>query len=365
MVKDKLKLAIVGYGRLGKAVEQALRRDYPNYELEIITRRPIDVTKHTSLQVIDYQDVIQNPKKYEDRYKGYILCSGAADLLTQGPFFAKLGKNIVILDSFDNHANVVSYFESIHNPAIENRNTYIYGLGWHPGLLSLMDSLQRTLFPGATTCVAYGSNPSGGLSMGHGEEVRKKVEGVVDARQYTHMNLEIIERIRSGEKVGDVLPRDKIWREVFVVAEENADLNKIEQDIKTMPGYYAPYDTIVIFVSQEELDKIDKERGMCHDGIVLTVGHTGLGNQASIETKVVMKNNAEFTAYIIIAYLRAAMSLNQSGQEELNELNKLTGDKTRFEEKIRNRCFGAKTVFNIPAELLAQESPMELIRTRL
>ncbi|PKM91984.1 MAG: diaminopimelate dehydrogenase, partial [Euryarchaeota archaeon HGW-Euryarchaeota-1] len=310
---DKLKIGIVGYGNIGKAVELAVQNN-PDMVVEgIITRRPESVSPISGVQVLS----IQEAEKRKDCFDVFVLCGGSAtDLPKQGPFFARLGNCV---DSYDTHANMYQYFDSINKVAKENKNTYVISAGWDPGTFSMERVFQNTFLPGAKPYTFYGLTPRGGLSMGHSDAVRR-VEGVANARQYTHANHEAIEGVRSGENL-DLIPRDMHWRECFVVAKKGADLNKIEQDIKTMPGYFAPYHTTVTFVSQEELDEIDKKRGMCHDGLVLAVGETSPGKWAVMEYKNQWDSNPEATANIMLAYARAGYLLNKKGKFKLNELD--------------------------------------------
>ena len=364
---DKLTIGIVGYGNIGKAVELAAQKNPDMVVGGVITRRPESVSPISGVQVLS----IQEAEKYKDDFDVFMLCGGSAtDLPKQGPFFARLGNCV---DSYDTHAKMCPYFDSIEKVAKKYKNTCVISTGWDPGTFSMERVLQNTFLPGAKSYAFYGLTPQGGLSMGHSDAVRR-VEGVADARQYTHANHETIERVRSGENLNLILG-NMHRRECFVVAKKGADLNKIEQDIKTMPNYFEPFETKVHFISQEELDKNHSD--MPHDGIVLAVGETSPGKRAVIEYKNQWGSNPEATANIMLAYARACYLLNKKGKFKLNELDnqfgnkiidglvKMLGKKTTMESSIIDEHFGAKTVFDFSPRKLTTYPYGAIIGTKL
>lgn len=327
---DKIRMAIVGFGNIGRGVKKSIERNeelYGDVTLAgIITRRPEQVSEEVS----DVQVV----KHYEGRVLEpdvAILCGGSAnDLPKQGPYFAGVFNTV---DSFDNHKKIPGYSDKVDEVAKHTGHVSIFSTGWDPGTFSLERLLADAFIPGVKAYGFYGLTEKGGLSMGHSDAIRG-IEGVKDARQYTHAKPEAIERVRSGENP-DLKPGDMHWRDCYVVAEEGADLDRIEHDIKTMPDYFKQYKTEVHFVTQEELDK--NHSGMPHDGVVIASGITGDGNKALIEYKNQWDSNPEATANIMVASARAAYRMKKDGKS------------------------GAFTLLDIPPAYLSPHSREELL----
>ena len=235
-----------------------------------------------------------------------IMCGGSAtDLPVQVPKFAK---HFNTVDSFDTHKKIPKYLEVVNESAKAGGKLAICSNGWDPGLFSLIRELIASVFPGAKIYTFWGE----GVSQGHSDAIRR-IDGVKDARQYTIPMEAALKAVRSGSNP-ELTVRQKHTRECFVVTEEGADLKKIESEIKTMPNYFADYDTTVHFISEEELQR--DHAGIPHGGFVIRTGNTGWNHENThvIEYSLKLDSNPEFTASVIIAYARAAYRLNQEGQ---------------------------------------------------
>lgn len=326
-----IKVGIVGYGNIGRGVEAAITQS-PDMELvAVFTRRaPETLTIETATAKVEHMDALLN-------YKGIIdvmiLCGGSAtDLPVQGP---ELAANFNTIDSFDTHARIPEYFESVNEKALEAGTTSIISVGWDPGLFSMIRMMSGAILPVGEDYTFWGK----GVSQGHSDALRR-VAGVKNAIQYTIPMDEAVESVRRGDNP-ELTTRQKHLRECFVVAEEGADLAAIENTIKTMPNYFADYDTIVNFVSEEEL-KANHSK-MPHGGFVFRTGVTGLEeeNKQIIEFSLKLDSNPQFTANVLVAYARAAVRMNKEGMK------------------------GAKSVFDVPLSYLSAKSNLELMRDLL
>jgi diaminopimelate dehydrogenase len=332
-MSKKIRVAIVGYGNVGRGVMKAVARN-ADMEVTCVLSRSVErVSKELGGAVpVFAADDIESLKKSADVA---ILCGGSKeDLPVQGPFYAR---HISTIDSFDNHSQVPAYFKSMDEVASAAGTVALISIGWDPGTFSLERVLGNAFIPGARTYGFYGLGPRGGLSMGHSDAIRS-LPGVIDARQYTHAIPEAVEKVRSGQNP-ELKPGDMHWRECFVVAEDNADTGAIEEAIKAMPGYFAPYRTVVHFLSQEELTQ--KYTGFPHDGVVIGSGTTGDGNQALLEYRNVWGSNPEATAHILVAHARAA---------------------ARFVNEGRS---GALTILDVPPAYLSPHSREDLLASFL
>lgn len=307
-----IKIGILGYGNLGKGVECAVKHN-PDMELAaVFTRRD-----KASLKVLTpgvKVCSVQEAESMKDEIDVMILCGGSAtDLPVQTP---ELAKNFHVVDSFDTHARIPEHFEAVDAAAKESGHVGIISVGWDPGMFSLNRLYGSAVLPEGKDYTFWGR----GVSQGHSDAIRR-VEGVKDARQYTVPVEAALQAVRNGENP-ELTTRQKHTRECFVVAEEGADLKRIEEEIVTMPNYFADYDTTVHFISEEELMRDHK--GIPHGGFVIRTGKTGWENEHShvIEYSLKLDSNPEFTASVIAAYARAAYRLGKEG---------VTGCKTVFE----------------------------------
>ncbi len=262
-----------------------------------------------------------------------ILCGGSAtDLPVQSPEYVKMFN---IVDSFDTHANIPEHYQKVDAAAKEAGRVGIISVGWDPGMFSLNRMYASAILPDGKDYTFWGK----GVSQGHSDAIRR-IEGVKDAKQYTIPVSAALDAVRNGENP-ELAARDKHTRECFVVLEEGADAAKVEYEIKTMPNYFADYDTTVHFISEEELKK--NHSGIPHGGFVLRSGKTGWEEENShlIEYRIKLDSNPEFTSCVIAAYARAAYRLYKEGQS------------------------GCKTVFDIAPAYLSAKDNAELIATLL
>ena len=307
----KIKIAILGYGNLGKGIECAARQ---NDDLELVgvfTRREPDTVK-TLTGVPVYAESELLAKKNE--IDVLILCGGSAtDLPIQTPNYANYFN---VVDSFDTHAKIPGHFKAVDEAAKKAGKIAMISVGWDPGMFSLNRLYGNCILRDGKDYTFWGK----GVSQGHSDAIRR-IEGVKNAKQYTVPIEEALTSVRAGENP-ELSTRQKHTRECYVVAEEGADKARIEQEIKTMPNYFADYDTTVHFITEEEL--IRDHSGIPHGGFVLRSGKTGLQgeNKHLIEYRLQLDSNPEFTACVLVAYARAAYRMNQEN---------MTGCKTVFD----------------------------------
>jgi len=298
-----IRIGIVGYGNLGRGVESALSHSQDMELVAVFTRRdPTTVKTHTNVSVYDMEKL----NDMKDEIDVLILCGGSAnDLPIQT---VELAKNYNVVDSFDTHAKIPEHFSNVNASSMAGKHISIISVGWDPGLFSLNRLYGQAILPNGADYTFWGK----GVSQGHSDAIRR-IAGVQDARQYTIPVEAALESVRKGENP-ELTTRQKHTRECFVVAKEGEDLARIENEIKTMPNYFADYDTTVHFISQEELDK--NHKGIPHGGVVLRSGVTGFDdeNQHVIEYKLTLDSNPEFTSSVLVAYARAAYRMYQEGQ---------------------------------------------------
>lgn len=304
----KTRVAIVGYGNVGRGVQEAIKQA-PDMELSaIFTRRPKKVSNEVNDAPVFY--TASSSQLESVTADVAILCGGSArDLPVQGPSFAK---HFSTVDSFDTHFNansnaydVPEHFAAMQAAAIRNGHVSIISAGWDPGIFSLMRILFDAILPGAHLYTFWGP----GVSQGHSSEVRK-IRGVKDARQYTIPIDDALEQVRQG-KTPDFTARQMHKRIVYVVADKGADKERIKQKIISMPNYFEPYDTEVIFITAGEMKK--NHSSYPHGGFVLVSGMTGEGNKVVLEHSCQLVSNPEFTGSILVACARAAHRIYQEG----------------------------------------------------
>lgn len=299
-MSDKIRVGIAGYGNLGKGVEKAVNASDDMELKAIFTRRnPESLKTASDAPVYSLNDAAD----LKNDLDVVVVCGGSAtDLPKQTPALAGLFN---VVDSFDTHANIPEHFNNVDKAASEAGNLGLISAGWDPGLFSLNRLLFESILPAGETYTFWGK----GVSQGHSDAIRR-IDGVKDARQYTIPVEAALEKVRAGENP-ELSTREKHTRECFVVAEEGADLERIENEIKTMPNYFADYDTTVHFISQEELDK--NHSGLPHGGFVIRSGNTG-GNKHVMEFSLNLDSNPEFTASVLAACARAVARMNKEGK---------------------------------------------------
>ena len=319
-----MKIGILGYGNLGRGVELAVKEN-PDVELvAVFTRRNPDTVKIQTPNV----PVVSADKAADwiGKIDVMILCGGSAtDLPVQTPEFAKMFN---VIDSFDTHAKIPEHFERVDAAAKNSNHVAIISVGWDPGLFSLIRAYSNAILPNGKDYTFWGK----GVSQGHSDAIRR-ISGVKNAKQYTIPIEAALEAVRSGSNP-ELTTRQKHLRECFVVLEENADAAAVEREIKTMPNYFADYDTTVHFISEEELQK--NHSGLAHGGFVLRSGKTGENHNHVIEFSLKLDSNPEFTTSVLVAYARAAFRLQNEGKS------------------------GCMTVFDIPPAYLSNKSAAEL-----
>ena len=294
-----IRVAIYGYGNLGRGVELALQQNTDMQAVGVFTRRnPDSVKTLTGLPVYAASDIFQ----MKDQIDVVILCGGSStDLPVQTP---ELAAQFCVVDSFDTHAKIPQHLKAVDEAAKGANKTAIISAGWDPGMFSLARLYGGAILPSGNDYTFWGK----GVSQGHSDAIRR-IEGVADAKQYTIPVESALERVRKGENPC-LTTREKHLRECFVVAKDGADKARIENEIKTMPNYFADYDTIVHFISQEELN--EKHAGLPHGGVVIRSGETGNGNKHVIEYSLKLDSNAEFTASVLVACARACYRSDRS-----------------------------------------------------
>ena len=322
---SKIRIGIVGYGNIGRGVEQAIKRNEDMELAAVFTRRdPASVKVATEGAKVVHMDDMLSMKGDVDVM---VLCGGSAtDLPVMGP---EIAANFNTIDSFDTHAKIPEYFANVDKAAKAGNNNSIISVGWDPGMFSLNRLYAESILVQGSTYTFWGK----GVSQGHSDAIRR-IPGVKNAIQYTVPVDEAVDQVRSGSEP-KLTTRDKHTRECYVVAQEGANKAEIENAIKTMPNYFDEYNTTVHFISEEEL-KRDHSK-MPHGGFVIRTGETGEeGNKHVIEYSLKLDSNPEFTASVLIAYARAAYRLNQKGEN------------------------GARSVFDIAPALLSMKTPEQL-----
>ena len=326
----KIRIGIVGYGNIGRGVEQSIKRNDDMELKAVFTRRdPASVKIQTEGAEVKHFDDMEAMK---DEIDVMILCGGSAtDLPVIGP---KVAASFNTIDSFDTHAKIPEYFANVDKAAKEGKNVSIISVGWDPGMFSLNRLYAESILVQGSTYTFWGK----GVSQGHSDAIRR-IEGVKNGIQYTVPIEAAVDQVRSGSEP-ELTTRQKHLRECYVVAEEGADKAAIEEAIKTMPNYFDEYDTTVTFITEEELK--ENHSKMPHGGFVIRTGETGCeGNKHVIEYSLKLDSNPEFTSCVLTAYARAAYRMNQEGQK------------------------GCKTVFDVAPAYLSTLTPEEMRSTLL
>lgn len=321
-----IRIGIMGYGNLGRGVEYAVDACEDMELAAVFTRRnPASLSiRKAGVPVVSVGEM----EAWKDKIDVLILCGGSAtDLPEQTPKYAK---DFNVIDSFDTHARIPEHFAAVDASAKAGGKVAIISVGWDPGLFSLNRAYASAILPNGKDYTFWGR----GVSQGHSDAIRR-IDGVKNAKQYTVPVEAALEAVRSG-KNPSLTTREKHTRECFVVAEEGADKARIEKEIKTMPNYFADYDTTVHFIDEKEFN--EKHGGLAHGGFVIRSGATGENgaHMHVVEFSLKLDSNPEFTASVLIAYARAAHRLAAEGQK------------------------GAKTVLDIPPAYLSPKTGEEL-----
>ena len=302
-MKEQIRIGILGYGNLGKGVECAVKQNDDMKLTAVFTRRAPESLKILTEGVPVYSAA--DAAAHADEVDVLILCGGSAtDLPTQTP---EMAKYFNVIDSFDTHARIPEHFANVDAAAKASGKVGLISCGWDPGMFSLNRVYASAVLPSGKDYTFWGK----GVSQGHSDAVRR-IEGVVDARQYTIPVDEALKQVRSGSNP-ELTTRQKHTRECFVVAEEGADLARIEKEIVTMPNYFADYDTTVHFISMEEMKA--NHSGIPHGGFVIRSGKTGWNEEFNnvIEYSLKLDSNPAFTSSVIVAYARAVYRMAKEG----------------------------------------------------
>ena len=324
-IMEKIRIAIMGYGNLGRGIECALRQNEDMELVAVFTRR--DPSSVETASGVPVYGADQLPQK-KDEIDVLMLCGGSAtDLPRQTPEYARYFN---VVDSFDTHANIPQHFSAVDQAAKEGGKVAMISVGWDPGMFSLNRLYANAILRDGSDYTFWGK----GISQGHSDAIRR-IPGVKNAKQYTIPVESALASVRACENP-ELTTRQKHTRECFVVAEEGADKAWIEQEIKTMPNYFADYDTTVHFITEEEL--LRDHAGIPHGGLVLRTGKTGVNGEHNhvIEYSLKLDSNPEFTACVLTAYARAAYRMNREGMT------------------------GCKTVFDVAPAYLSAMSPEEM-----
>lgn len=322
----KTRIGILGYGNLGRGIECAIKHNDDMELVAVFTRRNPDDVKILTENVKVYS--VNDVEDFKDKIDVMILCGGSAtDLPEQTKKYAEMFN---VIDSFDTHAKIPEHFADVDAAAKKSGKIGIISVGWDPGMFSLNRLYANAILTNGSDYTFWGK----GVSQGHSDAIRR-IDGVLDGKQYTIPVESALEAVRNGENP-ELTTKQKHTRECFVVAEECADKARIESEIKNMPNYFADYDTTVHFITEEELKK--NHSGIPHGGFVIRSGKTGWNDENThiIEYSLKLDSNPEFTASVLVAYARAAARLNAEGQT------------------------GCKTVFDIAPAYLSAQSGEEL-----
>lgn len=329
-MSEQIRVAIAGYGNLGKGAEAAVLQNSDMRLVAAVTRREPSKVKVRAegVKVVAMADIASLAGEVDV----IINCGGSAtDLPETTP---ALARNFCVIDSFDTHKNIPTHFAAVDAAAKAGGTLALIAAGWDPGLFSLMRLYANCVLPDGRDYTFWGR----GVSQGHSDAIRR-IPGVIDARQYTVPVPAAVEAVRGGESP-ELTTREKHTRECYVVAAEDADKAKITEAIKTMPNYFADYDTTVTFISAEEM--AEKHSALPHGGFVIRNGKTGMSaeHRHTMELRLNLDSNPEFASSVLVAYARAIVRLNKRGET------------------------GCRTVFDIAPALLSPLEPSEL-RTSL
>ena len=284
---EKIKIGIAGYGNLGKACEQLIKDD-SNFELVgVFSRR-------SSKQTI----MLERIEEYKDKIDVLLICVGSS---TDAPkLVPELAKHFNTVDSFDTHATLPQYIESIKASTATGSTTAIVATGWDPGLFSLLRIYFDSFLTNTQSQTFWGS----GVSLGHSNAI-KDITDVKDAIQFTVPVKESITYAKRGIQI----PSTKKHRRVCYVVAPEAHHARIEKEIKTMPNYFAGYETEVNFISQSLFNKKFKNRKE-HAGLVVS---SDLSSKISFHLK--LKSNPRFTAQVMLSYAIANFNLQKESNK--------------------------------------------------
>lgn len=295
-----MKIAVAGYGALGAATEKVIHNGDDVELVGIFTRRNVAEIRtpyHTSAYPFN------KIKEHKSEIDVVINCMGSAyDLPETTPFLAD---TFNLIDSFDTHSQVRAHFNKTDAAAKSGGKLSLICAGWDPGMFSILRAYMRAVLSNGVDYTFWGK----GVSRGHSNAI-KRILGVVDAVQYTIPISSVLSHVRNGEN--PQLKANEMHKRVcYVVAEPGADTDRIEREIKTMPDYFADYQTEVNFIDYESfLSEHTKEE---HAGNVICC-ESDEGINSVMEFSLKLDSNPYFTAQVLVCYARAVMRLNRAGE---------------------------------------------------
>lgn len=257
-----IKVAILGYGNIGKYAEQAVL-SAPDMKLAGVYHH------RDNLEAID-ADVV-------------LLCTPTRAVEQFASFFAQRG--ICTVDSFDIHNQIYALRSSLMPLCVANKSVSVISAGWDPGSDSMIRALLLALAPKGITYTNFGP----GRSMGH-SVAAKAIDGVKEALSMT---------IPLGTGVHR--------RMVYVELEEGADFKTVEAAILA-DDYFAHDETHVIAV-----DDVDALNNVAHGVNLVRSGVSGATHNQRFEFNMTI-NNPALTAQVMVSSARAAYRMQQRGQ---------------------------------------------------
>ncbi len=268
---NKIRVAVVGYGNIGKYTIQALEAS-PDMEIMGVVRRSVSgeqpaelnpykvVTDITALGKVDVA-ILATPTRSVEEHALKCLA---------------LGINTV--DSFDIHGQIVDLRRSLDKAAKETNAVSIISAGWDPGSDSIVRTLMESLAPKGLSYTNFGP----GRSMGHSVCVRSKA-GVKDALSMTI-------------PVGEGIHR----RMVYVELEDGASLEEVTKAIKADP-YFSSDETHVF-----QVESVDALNDVGHGVNLVRKGVSGKTHNQLFEFNMKI-NNPALTAQVLVNAARATM----------------------------------------------------------
>lgn len=296
-----INIGLYGYGNIARGIEEAVKHNKDFNLVAVFSRRePSSVKTNSGVKVYHTSEVAN----FVGKIDVMVLCGGSAtDLPVQGPEMLKLFNTI---DTFDTHAKIPEYFNNMDEVGKQSGHLGAISVGWDPGLFSINRCLFESCMPEGENYTFWGK----GVSQGHSDAIRR-IDGVLDARQYTIPKEEALAKVKAGLNP-TLTARDKHLRECYVVLKEDANKDYVEKTIKEMPNYFADYDTIVHFISMEELNK--NHSGLPHGGMVIRGGSLSTENNAVMSFEMNTQSNPQFTSSVVLAFCRAVFRMHNEGR---------------------------------------------------
>ena len=264
---EKIKVAIVGYGNIGKYTIEAVEAA-PDMEVAGIVRRNPSPVPYPYPVCSDISEL--------GKVDVAILCTPSRKVEENALKYLQMGINTV--DSFDIHSNICNLRSTLAPVAAAHNAVSVISAGWDPGSDSVVRTLMESLAPKGISYTNFGP----GRSMGHSVAVRA-IEGVKDALSMTI-------------PIGTGIHR----RMVYVELEEGADFARVEAAIKSDP-YFVHDETHVTAV-----DSVDALNDVGHGVNLVRKGVSGKTHNQLLEFNMKI-NNPALTAQVLVNVARASM----------------------------------------------------------